>query len=41
MPGFRHTLIWVGPLHDADCTVTFTREAVIVLDTRGTPVLTG
>ena len=28
--GFRHTLIGVGPLCDADCTVTFTREAVIV-----------
>ena len=41
MPGFRHTLIGVGPLCDADCTVTFTREAVIVQDTRGTPVLTG
>ena len=41
MPGFRHTLIWVGPLCDTDCTVTFTREAVIVRYTRGTPVLTG
>ena len=41
MPGFRHTLIWVGPLCDADCTVTFTREDVIVRDKKGTPVLTG
>ena len=41
MPGFRHTLIWVGPLCDAGCTVTFTRESVIVRDTRGTPVFTG
>ena len=30
MPVFRHTLIGVDPLCDADCTVTFTREAVIV-----------
>ena len=41
MPGFRHTLIGVGPLCDADCTVTFTLEAVIVQDTRGRPLLTG
>ena len=41
MPGFRPTLIEVGLLCDADCTVTFAREAVIVRDTRGTPVLTG
>ena len=41
MPGFRHTLIGVGPLCDADCTITFTRAAVIVRDARGTPVLTG
>ena len=41
MPGFRHTLIGVGPLCDVDCTVTFTHEAVIVRDTRSTSVLTG
>ena len=41
MPGFRHTLIGVGPLCDANCTVTFKNEAVIVRDKRGTPVLTG
>ena len=41
MPGFRHTLIGVGPLCDADCTVTFTRAAVVVRDARGMPVLTG
>ena len=39
--GFRHTLIGVGPLWDADCTVTFTREAVIGRYQQGTPVLTG
>ena len=41
MPGFRHTLIGVGPLCDAKCTVTFTREAIIVRDQQGMPVLTG
>ena len=41
MPDFRHTLVSVGPLCDADCTVTFTREAVIVQDKQGTSVLTG
>ena len=40
IPGFSHTLIGVGPLCDADCTVTFTHESVIVRDMRGTPVLT-
>ena len=38
--GFRHTLIGVGPLRDAECTVTFTREAVIVRDIQGMPVIT-
>ena len=40
IPGFRNTLIGVDPLCDAKCTVTFTREAVIVQDTRVAPVLT-
>ena len=39
MPGFRHTLKGVGPLCDADCTVTFTRVVVIVRDSCGIPVL--
>ena len=41
MLGLSHTLIWVGPLCDADCTVTFTREAVVVRYQKGTPVITG
>ena len=40
MPGFKHTLIGVVTLCDADCTVTFTRAAVIVRDSQGIPVLT-
>ena len=39
--GFFHTLIRLGPLFDADCTVTFTHEAVIVCNKQGTAVLTG
>ena len=41
MPGFYHTLVGLGPLCDADCTVTFTRKAVIVRDKQGTAVLIG
>ena len=41
MSWFKHTLIGVGPLCDADCTVTFTRASVIVRDAQGSPVLTG
>ena len=41
MPGFRHTLIGVGPLCDADCTVTFTSADVVVRDPHGNPLLTG
>ena len=40
MTGFRHALIGVGLLCDANCTFTFTREAVIVRDQQGTSVLT-
>ena len=41
MPDFCNTLIGVGALCYADCTVTFTREAVIVSNKQGTVVLTG
>ena len=40
MPRFKHTLIGVGPLCDSDCTVTFTRAAVMFRDAEGSPVLT-
>ena len=32
MPGFNHTLLGVAPICDADCTVTFSRDAVVVRD---------
>ena len=41
MPGFRHTLIGVGPLCGADCTVTLTSAADVVRYMHGNPVLTG
>ena len=41
LPGFRPTLLGVGPLCDADCKVTFTSTAVVVRDPQGNPVLTG
>ena len=41
MPGFRHTLIGVGPLCDAECTVIFTSTAVVVRNPQGNQVLTG
>ena len=30
MPGFNHTLLGVGPICDADCTVTFIKDADVV-----------
>ena len=41
MDQMGETLIGVGPLCDADCTVTFIRAALILRDARGIPVLTG
>ena len=41
MLGFRHTLIGVGPICDADCTVTFKSAAVVVPDLHGNLLLTG
>ena len=41
MPGFMHTLIVVGPLCDAYCTVMFTSAAVVVRYPHGNPLLTG
>ena len=41
MLGFKHTLIGVGSLCDADCTVTFTSTDVVDRDLHGNLVLTG
>ena len=41
MPGFNHTLLLVGPICDSDCTVTFSRDAVVVCDATNRTILTG
>ena len=41
MPTFTNTLIGVGPLYDADCTVVFKKKDVTVLSPKGEPILQG
>ena len=41
MPGFNHTILGVGPICNADCTVTFSRDAVVVHDATNRTILTG
>ena len=41
MPTFTNTLIGVGPICDADCTVVFKKEDVTVLSPKGEPILQG
>ena len=41
MPSFTNTLVGVGPICDADCTVVFTKQYVTVLSPKGKPILTG
>ena len=41
IPSFCHTLLSVVLMCDAECAVTFTQEAVILCDKKGTAVLTG
>ena len=41
MPTFTNTLIGVGPIFDADCTVVFKTENVTVLSPKGEPILQG
>ena len=41
MPGFPHTLVGLGPLCDAGCEVTFTKDSVVIRDRESKPVLTG
>ena len=41
MPTFTNTLIVVGPICDADCTVMFKKEDVTVLLPKGEPILQG
>ena len=41
MPTFTNTLIGVGHICDADCTVVFKKEDVTVLSPKGEPILRG
>ena len=41
MPGFNHTLLGVVPICDANCTVTFSKDAVVVRDATNRSILTG
>ena len=41
MPTFTNTLIGVGPICDAICTVVFKKEDVTVLSPQGKPILQG
>ena len=41
MPTFTNTLIGVGPICDADCTVVFKKEDVTVLSPKGEPIVQG
>ena len=41
MPSFKHTLVDLGPICDADCTVLFSKRGVTVYSPDGKPILTG
>ena len=41
MPTFTNTLIGLGPIFDANCTVLFRKEGATVLSPQGKPILQG
>ena len=41
MPSFKHTLLGIGKICDADCKVVFTKEAVVVYNAQEQPILSG
>ena len=41
IPGFQYNLIGVGPMCDANCTVTFSKHAVNIYSHTGTSIITG
>ena len=41
MPKFKNTIIGVGPICDADCTVVFKKEDVTLLSPKGEPIIQG
>ena len=41
MPSFKHTLIIIGSIYDADCTVSFTKQSVVVYYPQQRPLIKG
>ena len=41
VPGFQDNLVGVGPMCDANCTVTFKKHAVNIYSPTGTIFITG
>ena len=41
MPSFKHTLLGIGKICDADCKVVFTKEAVVVYNPQQHPSISG
>ena len=41
MPGSQDNIVGVGPMCDADFTVTFSKHAVTIYIPTGTPIITG
>ena len=41
IPSFTNTLVGVGPICDAGCTVVFTKQDVTIFSPKGKPILTG
>ena len=40
MPSFKHTLVGLGPICDADCPVRFETNGVIIYNPEGEPMIT-
>jgi hypothetical protein len=41
MPSFKHILLGIGKICDADCKVVFTKETVVVYNAQQQPILSG
>ena len=41
MPSFKHTLLGIGKICDADCKVVFTKKAVVFYKAQQQPILSG
>ena len=41
MPSLTNTIVGVGPIYNADCTILFTKQDVTLFSPGGNPILTG